>query len=210
MPAEFCKYNELYQYADAFCKFTKSDAALSEKCIEPHYIQYPRHGIVKDDAVGGHHMLSFVPIEKALLVMPYGDVYTELETSREIAELFCKDVPVQYIGGAFSEYRANQLYIRKNISLSEIQIHEYLLRKADDYSMSYAVAPVLQEARISNHLKKFGFSESAEYWSDIESFAKKQRKRTIYPKEICKAIREQFSLEDKTEELAQKQYTNER
>ena len=172
-----CLFEDLEDFGTAFCKFSKSVEGVKVLCVENHYIDYTKGGVISDTNPDGHGYLSFCEIRHAILMMSYGDVFTELETNRNIVQIRMPDVPVRALGGAFGEYVAPTVLVRQNVSLADLSLHQRLITHADQRLLRAVVKPPLPSLSISRHLHKFGFTDAEKYWQEIEAYAQRQMQR---------------------------------
>ena len=126
--------------------------------------------IVTADRKSGNGFLSFTELEYILPLIPNGDTFTELDVDPNTAETYLHDATVRSLGGDICEYISPSLIVKRNLSLKDMAINQYLIRSADSKSLTAAAMGTMQSGRISTHFQRLGIQEAAEFWSDIESY----------------------------------------
>lgn len=196
--APCCTYDGLAEiYKTTFAKITKSSPEIAELCMEQHYIDYTKGGLIVDERPDGHGFLTFIPVDKIVLAMPHGDKYTELETNAQTAKYMCPNNPVRDLGGAFHEFVAPKLLVRKNISLDNINLQRRLIGKAEIPILYAAATPFFEFSRHRTHFARLGLTNAAALWHDIEQDALRMKKDKLTPVQIGVKLKEEYGIPDR-------------
>lgn len=162
---------------NVFCKATKTDPSIAGNCLESWYKEYKVNEWVTDNKIvnpDGNNGMSFVPISKALYIIGYGDTYTEFDFSDERLKELPDNAEITFIGGMFSEIKATDLFVKKQMPLSDINTHLYLIKNTDISNLTgflYTLnSPILSPII---HLEKLGYSDAAEFWRNVLRYIKK-------------------------------------
>lgn len=202
-----CRYEDLGNYKTTFVKISKSDRGICETVGDRHYIDYTASKKISgiESEVSGYDYLSFVPVEKVLLAIAYGDTLTILDTDKNTASALNKGVDVYYLGSALEEYVAKSVLVKQNVSLADVSTNKYLIANADDYSLYTAALPVFKFARISEHYRKLGFNEAQSFWEKVEERALQLRNEFRGNREkTCAALKIEFARDCKELPLTNK------
>ena len=160
---EFAKENA----NTVFCKISKSSTAINKACDEPWFYDYKPGTVAIDTNPDGNYGFSFVPLSHAIAVLRYGDTYTEFSFDKKDIKAIPKNEVIKWVGNIFNEYKAKQLYVKRQMSLADVKTHIFLIKNASPEALKRTLIREYSPLSIEKHMRDLGFKEAEQFWHNI-------------------------------------------
>ena len=160
---EFAKENQDTTY----CIISRLPAKYVEGGNKWMTYDYKPETLVIDDDPDEKYGIPFVSLSYALALLEYGNTYNELSFAKKDIRQIPKKELVKRTGNVFHEYKAKQLYVKRQVSLSDVNMHMFLIQKATPDMVKRMLIRGHEFNSIENNMKRFGFKEAEDYWHNI-------------------------------------------